>query len=93
MGIFDTVRNHSHSGGLIGALFRAVLRFVQFVLAIVIAALYGVDLHHAHQAGAYTDGKWVYAEVVAGLSAVTCLVYAVPFIKSYWAFGWDWVLL
>nr|POF07216.1 hypothetical protein CFP56_31839 [Quercus suber] len=93
MGILDTVRNNSHSGGIAGALLRALLRSVQFVLAIVVAALYGIDLHHAQKENAYTDGKWVYAEVVAGLSAVTCLVYAVPFIKSYWAFGWDWILL
>jgi hypothetical protein len=42
--------------------------------------------------GAYTDGKWVYAEVVAGLSAVTVLIYGIPFFKSYWAFAWDWIL-
>lgn len=93
MGALDFVGNHSSSGGVFGALIRLVLRFFQFVLAITVAGLYGVDLHAAHKAGAYTDGKWVYAEVVAALSVVTVLVYGVPFIKSYWAFGWDWVLL
>ncbi|KAK5111390.1 hypothetical protein LTR85_012164 [Meristemomyces frigidus] len=92
MAIFDTISNNSSSGGLHGALARLILRFLQFVLAITVAALYGIDLHHASQAHAYTDGKWVFAEVVAGLAAVTVLVYGVPFFKSYWAFGWDWVL-
>lgn len=93
MGIFEHIGNHSSSGGLFGALVRMVLRFCQFVMAITVAGLYGVDLHAAHEAGQYTDGKWVYAEVVAGLAAVTCLLYAVPFFKSYWIFWWDWVLL
>lgn len=92
MAIFDTIRNHSSSGGVVGALVRLVLRFLQFVLAITVAGLYGVDLHHAHEKKAYTDGKWVFAEVVAGLSAFTCIIYGIPFIKSYWAFGWDWIL-
>lgn len=93
MGALDFVGDRSSSGGVTGALIRLVLRFFQFVLAITVAGLYGVDLHRARQMDAYTDGKWVYAEVVAGLSAVTVLIYAVPFFKSYWAFFWDWVLL
>jgi len=93
MGVFDFIGNSSSSGGVSGALIRIVLRFLQFLFALVVAALYGVDLQHAHKAGAYTDGKWVFAEVVAGLAAVTTLVYGIPFFKSWWAFGWDWVLL
>lgn len=91
--IFDALSTHSSSGGLPGALLRLVLRFLQFVLAITVAALYGIDLHHASKAHAYTDGKWVFAEIVAGMAAVTVLVYGLPFFKSYWAFGWDWVVL
>jgi len=92
MGFFDFIANSSSSGGLGGALIRITLRFLQFVMAIVVAGLYGVDLDHATKAGAYTDGKWVFAEVVAALSAVTVLIYALPFLKSYWAFAWDWIL-
>ena len=93
MPLLDTIGSRSSSGGVVGALIRLVLRFFQFILAITVAGLYGVDLHAANKAGAYTDGKWVFAEIVAGLSAVTVLVYGIPFFKSYWAFGWDWVLL
>jgi hypothetical protein len=93
MAIFDSIGSHSSSGGITGAIVRLILRFFQFVLALTVAGLYGIDLHHAHQKGAYTDGKWVFAEVVAGLSAFTVLVYGIPFLKSYWAFGWDWILL
>jgi len=93
MTLFDTLGDKSSSGGLIGALTRLVLRFFQFVLAITVIGLYAVDLHHADKVGAYTDSKWVFAVIVGVLSAVTVLVYGLPFLKSYWAFGWDWVLL
>ncbi|KAI7265131.1 hypothetical protein KC345_g8577 [Hortaea werneckii] len=92
MAIFDLIGSHSSSGGIPGALVRLVLRLFQFALAITVAGLYGVDLHHADKQGKYTDGKWVFAEVVTGLSAVTVLIYAVPFFKSYWAWAWDWIL-
>jgi hypothetical protein len=40
-------------------IFMSVLRFVQFVLAITVCGLYGVDLHNAAVAGVYADSKWV----------------------------------
>ena len=92
MSIFSKIGEHSSSGGVVGAVLRLILRLFQFVLALTVAGLYGVDLHHAHQKDGYIDSKWVFAEVVAGLSAFTVLVYGIPFFKSYWAFGWDWFL-
>lgn len=70
-----------------------VLRFLQFVFAVTVIGLYATDINRANKVGKYTDGKWGYAVVVAVLSAVTALVYMIPKLKSYWAFGWDVVLL
>jgi hypothetical protein len=92
MSIFSRIGDNSSSGGMAGALLRLILRFFQFILALTVCGLYGVDLHAAHQKGGYVDGKWVFAEVVGGLSAFTVLIYGLPFFKSYWAFAWDWVL-
>ena len=92
MSIFSRIGDNSSSGGIAGALLRLILRFFQFVLALTVCGLYGVDLHAAHQHNSYVDGKWVFAEVVGGLSAFTVLIYGIPFFKSYWAFAWDWVL-
>jgi hypothetical protein len=89
MGIVQRIGDNSSAHGVIGALVRMILRFFQFIIAITVAGLYGVDLHAAHQQGAGADGKWVYAEVVAGLSAFTVIVYGIPFIKSYWFWAWD----
>lgn len=93
MSIGDYLYYYSSSGGIVGATIRIILRFFQFVFAITVAGLYGVDLAAADKLDRYADSKWIYAEVVAGLSAITVLVYAVPFFRSYWAFAWDWVLL
>lgn len=40
-------------------IFMSVLRFVQFVLAITVCGLYGVDLHNAAEQHKYADSKWV----------------------------------
>ena len=72
---------------------NSLLRFFQFVLALTVCGLYGVDLNAARKAGKYVDSKWAYAEVVGALSAFTALVYVLPRVKSLYAFGWDVVLL
>ena len=69
------------------------LRFLQFVFAIAVLGLYGTELSDAHKIHTGDYSKWVYAEVVGVLSAVTSLVYVLPKVKSWWAFGWDVVLL
>ena len=69
------------------------LRFLQFVFGVAVIGLYATDLHAAHKAHKYTDSKWAYAVAIATLSAVTALVYMIPKVPSYFAFGWDLVLL
>ncbi|MCJ1226626.1 hypothetical protein MMC12_003279 [Toensbergia leucococca] len=82
-----------HPGGLPTYIALTTLRFFQFVLALTVAGLYGVDLSNARKKHVYADSKWVYAEVVAGFAAATCLVYVVPRVKSWVFFGWDGVVL
>lgn len=70
----------------------SVLHFFQLILALTVAGLYGVDLDNARKAGKYADSKWVFAEVVAGFSAVTALVYFIPFVLRF-SFIWGWNLI
>lgn len=79
------------SAGLSYLIFSAI-HIVQFALAITVCALYGIDLSRANKQGKYIDSKWVYAEVVGALSAVTALLYLVPFILRFWLV-WVWNLL
>lgn len=80
-------------GGFAGFLVHTVIRFFQFVLALTVLGLYGQDIDGQRKYAGRADGRWVFAEVVAGLSAITALIFAVPFFKTYKAFGWDVLLL
>ncbi|KAG7291496.1 hypothetical protein NEMBOFW57_001515 [Staphylotrichum longicolle] len=81
----------------IGSMALSYLLFVllhvsQFILAVTVCALYGVDLDRARKAGVHADGKWVYAEVVGGLSALTAVLLCVPYILRF-ALVWAWNLI
>ncbi|KAF1816571.1 hypothetical protein P152DRAFT_388440 [Eremomyces bilateralis CBS 781.70] len=82
-------------GGIAGLVLRFALRLLQFVLALTVCGLYGQDLRNAAAAGVYSDSKWIYAVVVGSISAVTCVVYALPIVTSHLFFAWDallWIL-
>ena len=70
-----------------------VLRFLQFIFAVAVIGLYAQNISNARKHNDDVQKKWTFAVVVGALAAVTCLVYVVPKLKSYWAFGWDWALL
>ncbi|KAH6630100.1 hypothetical protein B0J18DRAFT_462991 [Chaetomium sp. MPI-SDFR-AT-0129] len=76
----------------LGYLLFSLLHFGQFVLAITVCALYGIDLDRARKAGVAADGKWVYAEVVGGLAALTSILYCIPYILRF-ALVWAWNLV
>ncbi|KAF2150233.1 hypothetical protein K461DRAFT_217845, partial [Myriangium duriaei CBS 260.36] len=71
---------------------RFFLRFLQLLLALVICGVYGLDIHNARKSGYRQDGRWVFALVTAGLSGLSCLVYVLPKLKSYWFWAWDLIL-
>ncbi|KAK3331152.1 hypothetical protein B0H66DRAFT_587410 [Apodospora peruviana] len=68
------------------------LHFFQFILAVTVCGLYGYELDRARKAGKYADGKWVYAEVVGGLSALTALLLCIPYFLRF-ALAWVWNLI
>ncbi|PWY82156.1 hypothetical protein BO70DRAFT_429217 [Aspergillus heteromorphus CBS 117.55] len=67
---------------------HAVLRILQITLAIIIAALYGIDLAHATKSHTRAIPSWVYAEFVAAVSAITSLIYVFVFVRYI-----VWILL
>ena len=81
-----------HKGRPSSLTVRATLRFLQFVFAIIVAALYGVDLSHASHLNEHAQSSWIYAEVVACLSLITCTAHCLLTVRqSAWC-TWDWVL-
>lgn len=81
-----------HTKGIFGLIFRAALRAFQFVLAVTIAGLYGVDLAHATKTKQHAQASWIYAELVAALSSITCIIHcSVTVTRVAWS-AWDGVL-
>jgi len=72
---------------------RYLLRIFQLVLALTVAALYGIRLDAERRAHEHPSNLWLFAEVVAGLSALTALIYMIPSVKSFLFFMWDAALL
>ncbi|KAG6361458.1 hypothetical protein INS49_009685 [Diaporthe citri] len=80
---------------------RLVVRGLQFVLGLVIVGLYGHRVDKQHRAeGTSPSPEWVFGLVVAGLSCVTAVAFAVaaPFgavsnrFKTARLFSWDLTL-
>jgi hypothetical protein len=61
--------------GILGRVFHDSLRTLQFIFAIIVAVIYGIDLQHASSLQARAHPSWVFAEVAAALSAITCLIH------------------
>ena len=78
------------------------MRIMQFIFAIIVAILYGLILMDASKASSSDlvcePSDWAYAEVVAGLSGITCLLHLfikVNFKRVGWCIAyctWDGVL-
>ena len=76
-----------------GYLLFTALHIPLLILAAVTAGLYGVDLSAGEKPDGTGDGRWIYAVVVAVISAVTALLYLVPFVLRFMVVWiWDFVL-
>ncbi|KAI1851974.1 hypothetical protein JX265_008220 [Neoarthrinium moseri] len=80
-------------GMALSYLLFSILHFFQFIMGLVVIGLYGTDLDAARKAGKYADGKWVFAVVVGALSALTSLLYSIPFILRFAAVpAWSFII-
>ncbi|KAI9852702.1 MAG: hypothetical protein M1838_005897 [Thelocarpon superellum] len=91
MGLKNNASSRS-GGAMIAATTRAFFRLLQFIMALAVVGLYGTDLNAARMSNTTADPRWIYAETIAGLSAITSLIYMIPLVKSYLGFGWDTLL-
>lgn len=78
-----------HKGGAGGLVVRATLRTLQFLFALVIAILYGIDTRD--HASARTS-QWIFAIVAAVLSMLSVLLHLFITVTRYGWCAWDWVL-
>jgi len=77
---------------LTGKIILGILRLLQLVLGCAVIGLYGQYLHWAAQQHEHADGRWIWAVIVASLSALTAIIYALPFFPLRFFFIWDCLL-
>ncbi|RAH50640.1 MARVEL domain-containing protein [Aspergillus brunneoviolaceus CBS 621.78] len=73
---------------------RAIIRTLQLIFAVLVAALYAVDLAHATETRSRASSEWIFAQTVACLSAVTAVVHCTlgrKRVVAAWS-AWDFVL-
>jgi hypothetical protein len=87
------IDHYWHKSGIYGVISRAALRTLQFVFAVTVAGLYGVDLAQATKTKNHAHAEWIYAEFVAALSALTCIVHCFFTVTQVAWSAWDGVLL
>ncbi|KAI1336746.1 hypothetical protein F5Y15DRAFT_418567 [Xylariaceae sp. FL0016] len=71
---------------------RWAARGIQFIFALVVVGLYGYRVNKDRSDGNPQAAAWVYAVITGGLSCITCIVYAIPFVPSPRIFFWDLTL-
>ncbi|TGJ84278.1 hypothetical protein E0Z10_g4492 [Xylaria hypoxylon] len=73
---------------------RFVGRSLQLIFALVVVGLYGSRVNSDHRHDRSQAVQWVFALIVASLSAITSILFAIPqpFVKTARLFAWDFVL-
>ena len=60
-----------------------VLRTAELVFAAIVAGVTGDYLHMSQGASAWSLGRFIYAEVVAGVSIFLALIWLFPFSSTF----------
>ncbi|PHH80472.1 hypothetical protein CDD80_1482 [Ophiocordyceps camponoti-rufipedis] len=69
-----------------------LLRAAQVAFAIIVAAVTGYYLHHNEGAGSWSLARFIYTEVVAGLSILLGLLWLLPFASTFTHWPMDIVM-
>ncbi|MCJ1263353.1 hypothetical protein MMC22_003223 [Lobaria immixta] len=85
----DNFRHHFLKPEII---LHATLRLLQLVLALTVAGIYGNGVASANKPNGYDVTKWNYAVVIASFSAITSLVYVLPYVRRWVLWPWDFLL-
>ncbi|KAI1428666.1 hypothetical protein F5Y12DRAFT_681751 [Xylaria sp. FL1777] len=69
-------------------------RGLQLIFALVVVGLYGSRVSSDHRNDRSQAVQWVFALIVASLSAITSVVFAIPqpFVRTARLFAWDFTL-
>ncbi|KAJ9156107.1 Integral membrane protein [Pleurostoma richardsiae] len=68
---------------LLADLFSIILRLAELAFAAIVAGLTGHYLHSVRHSSAWHQGRFIYTEVVAGLSIILSIIWLFPFSGSF----------
>jgi hypothetical protein len=64
-------------------LFSMILRLAELAFAAIVAGLTGDYLHSVQGSSSWDQGRFIYTEVVAGLSIILSIIWLFPFSGSF----------
>jgi len=64
-------------------LFSMILRLAELAFAAIVAGVTGAYLHSVQESSTWDQGRFIYTEVVAGLSIVLSIIWLFPFSGSF----------
>ncbi|KAK1750561.1 putative integral membrane protein [Echria macrotheca] len=68
---------------ILADLLSIILRLAELAFAAIVAGLTGTYLHAAKGASAWSLGRFIYTEIVAGLSIIFAIIWLFPFSGSF----------
>ncbi|EAL91735.2 hypothetical protein KXW98_002690 [Aspergillus fumigatus] len=77
---------------VISRLVSIVLRVAEIAFAAVVAGVIGYYLHQFSDIDAWPQARWIYTEVVAGLSILLGLIWLIPFSSGFFSWPFDVVI-
>ncbi|KAI1178121.1 membrane-associating domain-containing protein [Nemania sp. FL0916] len=60
-----------------------VLRVAELVFAVIVAGLNGEYLHEVRHTSSWSQGRFIYTEVVAGIAIFFSLIWLIPFSGTF----------
>src|SRR4051812_45452766 len=81
-----------HATMILADLFSILLRLAELAFAAIVAGLNGAYLHAVHNASSWQLGRFIYTEVVAGLSIFLAIIWLIPFSGSFIHWPVDFVI-
>ncbi|EON98196.1 putative integral membrane protein [Phaeoacremonium minimum UCRPA7] len=77
---------------ILADLFSMILRLAELAFAAIVAGLTGKYLHDAKGASSWQLGRFIYTEVVAGLSIFLSIIWLFPFSGSFIHWPADFII-
>ncbi|KAI1907152.1 hypothetical protein LOZ12_001261 [Ophidiomyces ophidiicola] len=77
---------------IISRVVSIILRVGELIFAAVVAGIVGSYLHDFDKADAWPQARWIYTEVIAGLSILLALLWLLPFSSSFFTWPIDMLL-